>query len=59
LLVEQVGKIVPSFRERWISARRRTQRRFGFNSAAGSPKHVPKIERWRRIRRIAGAMRYS
>jgi hypothetical protein len=28
-------------------------RRFGFNPAAGSPKHVPKIERWRCIGRIA------
>jgi len=47
LLVQQVGKVVPCLRERGISARRGTQPRFGFNLAAGSPKHVPKIE-WRR-----------
>jgi len=38
---------------RRISARGRTQRRFGFELSTSSPKHVPKVERRRRIRRIA------
>ena len=37
----------------WISARGRTQCRFGFNLAASCPKQVPKVERRRCIRRIA------
>jgi hypothetical protein len=51
--IQQVGKIVPSFREKRVSARRSAERRFCFNLPTVSPKHISKIERWRRIGGIA------
>jgi hypothetical protein len=40
LIVQQVGKIVPGFRKRRIAARGGPQSRFGFDGAAGRPKHI-------------------
>src|SRR5262249_21738886 len=53
MLVQQVGKIVPSFCEKRVSARRSAERRFRFNVPTVSPEHISEIEWWRRIGGIA------
>jgi len=57
LLVQQVGKIVPSFRKHRISARRCAQSGFRLNPAAIRPKQVAEIERRRRIGGVAFQVR--
>ena len=53
MIIQQVGEIVPSFRKCRIGARSSPQSRFGFDGTSSGPKHVPEIERRRRISRVA------